>query len=354
MEMSIGKRLRVTLFGESHGKGVGALVQGIPAGIIIDEKVISKRLFERKPGGKLASPRKESDSCEIKSGILNSKTTGNPILLWIENNDVRSNDYSFLPKIPRPGHADLPSHIRSEGHADLRGGGIHSGRLTAPLVASAGLIHNLKKKLGFEVFSQVSTIGKINAKPIRLKPSSNITDAMKITNCKDEKAAEKMYTLIKSTSEMGDSIGSTVEVIIMGLPIGVGEPWFDGLEPTLSRALMAIPAARAIEFGEGVNAVKMHGSEHNDSWIDDEGVIKISEEGDGALGGFSTGSPLRLKVHFKPPSSISKTQKTLNLESGKQEELSVKGRHDPVIGPRAAPVVKSVCELVIADLILRK
>ena len=354
MEMSFGKRLRVTLFGESHGKGIGALIQGVPAGIIIDEKIISKRLSERKPGGELASSRKEPDICEIKSGIYNSKTTGYPILLWINNTDARSNDYSFLPKIPRPGHADLPSHVRSEGNADPRGGGSHSGRLTAPLVASAGLIHNLKKSLGFEVFSQVCTIGEINAKPINLEIQKYKTDAMKITNCRDENIAEEMYNLIKSTSEMGDSIGSTVEILIVGLPMGVGEPWFDGLEPALSRALMAIPAARAIEFGEGIDAVKMHGSKHNNSWKDEEGVLKLSEEGDGALGGFSTGSPLKIKVHFKPPSSISKSQKTLNLESRIQEELSVKGRHDPVIGPRAAPVVRSVCELVIADLILRK
>lgn len=354
MEMSFGKRLRVTLFGESHGKGIGALIQGMPAGIFIDENIISQRLSERKPGGELASSRKEPDICEIKSGIYNSKTTGYPILLWINNTDAKSKDYSFLPNIPRPGHADLPSHIRSDGNADLRGGGSHSGRLTAPIVASAGLIHNLREKLGFEVFSQVCTIGEINAKPIKFESKNYKTNAMKITNCRDEKSAEEMYKLIKSTSEMGDSIGSTVEIMIVGLPMGVGEPWFDGLEPALSRAIMAIPAARAIEFGEGIDAVKMHGSKHNNSWKDEEGILKLSEEGDGALGGLSTGSPLRIKVHFKPPSSISKSQKTLNLESRNQEELSVKGRHDPVIGPRAAPVVKSVCELVIADLILRK
>ncbi len=354
MEMSIGKRLRVTIFGESHGKGIGALVQGMPAGIIIDETIIAKRLYERKPGGELASSRKEPDKCEIKSGIYNSKSTGYPILLWINNTDAKSKDYSFLPKIPRPGHADLPSHIRSKGNADLRGGGSHSGRLTAPLVASAGLIHNLREKLGFEVFSQVCTIGEINAKPINLEEEDNKTDAMKITNCRDKIVAEKMYDLIKSTSEIGDSIGSSVEILIVGLPIGVGEPWFDGLEPALSRALMAIPAARAVEFGEGIEAVKMHGSKHNDAWMDKDGIAKLSEKGDGALGGFSTGSPLKIKVHFKPPSSISKLQKTLNIESRTLENLSVKGRHDPVIGPRAAPVVKSVCELVIADLILRK
>ena len=355
MEMTLGKRLRVTIFGESHGKGVGALVQGIPPGIIIDETIIAKRLSERKPGRELASARKEPDTCEIKSGIYNSKTTGYPVLLWIQNQDIKSKDYSFLPEIPRPGHADLPSHIRSGGNADLRGGGSHSGRLTAPLVASAALINNLRINLGFEVFSQVCTIGTINANQISTtKTQFPLTNAMKVTNCKDENAAEKMYDLIKSTSEMGDSIGSSVEVVICGLPIGIGEPWFDGLEPALSQALMAIPAARAIEFGEGVNVVKMHGSEHNDAWENDAGKPQLPLDSDGALGGFSTGAPLRIKIHFKPPSSISKTQTTLNITSGSQEELAIEGRHDPVIGPRASPVVKSVCELVIADLILRK
>tara|TARA_B100001540_G_scaffold314856_1_gene340699 strand:- start:97 stop:1161 length:1065 start_codon:yes stop_codon:yes gene_type:complete len=354
MEMTLGKRLRVTIFGESHGKGVGALIQGIPPGVLIDEEIIAQKLSERKPGRELASARKEPDLCEIKSGIYNSKTTGFPILLWINNQDAKSKDYSFLPKIPRPGHADLPSHIRSEGNADLRGGGSHSGRLTAPLVAASGVIDNLRKDLGFEIFSQVCSIGDINANSITTKKIKNYTNAMKVTNCKDEVAAEKMYNLIKSTSEIGDSIGSSVEVAIKGLPIGVGEPWFDGLEPALARALMAIPAARAIEFGEGVSAVKMHGSEHNDSWGNEDGNPTLSSNADGALGGFSTGATLKIKVHFKPPSSISKTQTTLNIKSGNQEELVVEGRHDPVIGPRAAPVVKSVCELVITDLILRK
>ena len=354
MEMTLGKRLRVTIFGESHGKGVGALVQGIPAGVLIDEDVIAQRLSERKPGRELASARKEPDICEIKTGIYNLKTTGFPVLLWINNKDAKSKDYSFLPKIPRPGHADLPSHIRSEGNADLRGGGSHSGRLTAPLVAAAGLIDNLRKELGFEIFSQVCSIGNINANSITTEEIKNYTNAMKVTNCRDEKAAEKMYDLIKSTSQIGDSIGSSVEIAIKGLPIGVGEPWFDGLEPALARALMAIPAARAIEFGEGISAVKMHGSQHNDSWENQDGKPSLSSNADGALGGFSTGATLKLKVHFKPPSSISKSQTTLNIKSGNQEELVVQGRHDPVIGPRAAPVVKSVCELVITDLILRK
>jgi len=355
MEMTLGKRLRVTIFGESHGKGVGVLIQGIPAGITIDETIIAKKLSKRRPGRELASARKEADICDIKSGTYNSKTTGYPVLLWIKNQDIKSKDYSFLPEIPRPGHADLPSHIRSKGNADLRGGGSHSGRLTAPLVAAAGLIHNLRIELGFEVFSQVCTIGNLNANPILINEEELIrTKAMKLTNCNDKKVAEQMYDLIKSTSKLGDSIGSSVEVAISGLPIGIGEPWFDGLEPALARALMAIPAARAIEFGEGIKVVNMRGSEHNDSWKDENGDPRLSLDADGALGGFSTGAPLRIKVHFKPPSSISKTQTTLNISSGSQEELVVSGRHDPVIGPRAAPVVQAVCELVIADLILRK
>ena len=169
-----------------------------------------------------------------------------------------------MPKIPRPGHADLPSHIRSEGNADLRGGGSHSGRLTAPLVAASGVIENLRKEMGFEVLPQVCSIGNINADSITKLEIKNQTNAMKLTNCKDEVAAEKMYNLIKSTSEMGDSIGSSVEVSIKGLPMGVGEPWFDGLEPALARALMAIPAARAIEFGEGVSACLLYTSDAAD------------------------------------------------------------------------------------------
>ena len=320
MRMSLGENMIVTLFGESHGPAVGALIEGMPANVEFDLEQLITDMVSRRPGSGLASKRKETDDVEILSGVNNGKTTGMPILLLIRNQDVRSKDYSFLPYQPRPGHVDHPINIKTEGAADLRGGGSFSARLTAGLVAASSISRNIIPA-DWKIGATVGALGGLEG---------------------DEGIA-----LAEQARKAGDSLGSRVDLVITGLPIGLGEPWFDGLEPALARALMAIPAARAVEFGRGVKAGEMRGSQHNDKW--GEGM-KLDEGADGALGGMASGAPIHVRITFKPPSGISLPQETFNQISGMMEELAIKGRHDPVIAPRARPVVEAVARLVIADL----
>tara|TARA_B110000495_G_scaffold201599_1_gene219440 strand:- start:662 stop:1651 length:990 start_codon:yes stop_codon:yes gene_type:complete len=320
MRMSLGENMIVTLFGESHGPAVGALIEGMPANIVLDLDQLIDDMVSRRPGSGLASKRKETDDVEILSGVNGGKTTGMPILLLIRNQDVRSKDYSFLPFQPRPGHVDHPINIKTEGAADLRGGGSFSARLTAGLVAAASISRNVIPDK-WTIEATVGALGGLEG--------------------------DQGVALAEQARKEGDSLGSRVDLVISGLPVGLGEPWFDGLEPALARALMAIPAARAVEFGRGVSAGEMRGSEHNDKWGEN---MTLSEGADGALGGMASGAPIHVRVTFKPPSGISLPQETFNQISGMMEELAIKGRHDPVIAPRARPVVEAVARLVIADL----
>ena len=355
MGMRLGKSLSLILFGESHATGVGVLIEGLQPGIPIDLKSIERDLERRKPGRKGLSQRSESDIPRVLSGVHEGFTTGWPLVLFSENSDVRSSDYEFLPDHPRPGHADLVEQFRTGGKADPRGGGSHSGRLTWGLVAAGSLVNPILDSAGCTVYSHMAALSDDEADDLADILSSDFTENMSRLNCMDPVAADRFVDRIELLRKEKDSLGSRVDVIVRGLPIGIGDPWFDGIEPALSKGLFGIPAVRAVEFGNGVKSSLMRGSEHNSVWESGENNTPIqSEGGDGAIGGITTGSDIRIRVHFKPPSSISKTQTTLNLKSGTQEELVVEGRHDPVIGPRAAPVVKSVCELVITDLILRK
>tara|TARA_B100001113_G_scaffold353586_1_gene358521 strand:+ start:3241 stop:4341 length:1101 start_codon:yes stop_codon:yes gene_type:complete len=357
MGMDFGNNLKVTLFGESHGKCVGALVEGMPPGTPINPDSLFTDLQRRKPGRKGLSQRSENDQCEIMSGVYEGKATGWPILMLTMNSDAKSKDYSFLPDHPRPGHADMVESVRSEGSADLRGGGSQSARLTFGLVAAGSQVRAILDEVGWSCHAHLHSVGDIQSKPLfdldrkaELDPS---TDSGRL-NCRDHEAAVLMTREIDSVRKDRDTIGSVVELLIEGLPIGVGEPWFDGIEPSLARALMAIPGARAVEFSHGVKSSVMRGSEHNDSWLpgQDSPVLEGSSDGtaDGSLGGRSTGAPISVKIHFKPPSSLPRKQFTLHLPSNERQILEVGGRHDPVLGPRAAPVVEAVSMLVITDL----
>ncbi len=357
MGMEIGENLKVTIFGESHGKCVGALIEGMPPGTPIDSETLLQDLQKRKPGRKGMSQRSEDDQCEIMSGVYEGKATGWPILMLTMNSDAKSKDYSFLPDHPRPGHADLVESVRSDGSADLRGGGSQSARLTFGLVAAGSQVRSILDEVGWSCHAHLHSVGNIQSKPLfDLKRDEDLdpnSDSGRL-NCRDHDAAILMSREIDSVRKERDTIGSVVELLIEGLPIGVGEPWFDGIEPSLARALMAIPGARAVEFSNGVKSSVMRGSEHNDDWLpgDDSPVLDGSSDGtaDGSLGGRSTGAPISVKIHFKPPSSLPRKQFTLHLPSNQRQYLKVGGRHDPVLGPRAAPVVEAVSMLVIADL----
>ena len=357
MSMGLGEGLKVTLFGESHGKCVGALVEGIPPGTPIDPVALSRDLAMRRPGRRGMSARSELDDCELLSGVHEGKATGWPILMVTRNSDARPNDYEFLPEHPRPGHADMVESIRSGGSYDPRGGGSQSARLTLGLVAAGSQVRTILEKAGWHCHAHLRSVGEITARPLiqleRTKAPEEGSEMSRL-NCRDAEAASDMSDIIEKVRRERDSIGSSVELVIEGLPIGVGEPWFDGIEPSLARGLMAIPGARAVEFSNGFKSSIMRGSENNDMW--EPGTQSPSLEGsetgeaDGALGGRSTGAPICVIVHFKPPSSIPREQFTLHLPSNEKRSLKVGGRHDPVIGPRAAPVVEAVAMLVICDL----
>ena len=355
--MELGENLKVTLFGESHGKCVGALVEGVPAGTPLDSAILLRDLQRRKPGRKGLSQRTEPDNCEIMSGVYEGKATGWPILMLTMNSDAKSRDYSFLPDHPRPGHADMVESVRSEGMADLRGGGSQSARLTFGLVAAGSQARSLLDGVGWSCHAHLHSVGDIKSRPLfdleRETPFETSSDSGRL-NCRDPDAALLMSQEIESVRKDRDTIGSVVELLIEGLPIGVGEPWFDGIEPSLARALMAIPGARAVEFSHGTRSSTMRGSEHNDAWVPgtDGPILEGSSEAvaDGSLGGRSTGAPICVKIHFKPPSSLPRKQFTLHLPSNERMPLEVGGRHDPVLGPRAAPVVEAVAILVMTDL----
>lgn len=352
--MGLGEALRVTLRGSSHGPFVGALVEGLPEGLNVDEERVQAAMKLRKTGGTYSSKRKEADRVEWRTGVVNGITTGEPIEVHIANQDARSSDYSFLPNHPRPGHQDMVMLKRTKGEADLRGGGTSSARMTAPLVAVAAVVRPWLEEHGILVEAHLGGIGNVEAASIENCPPRWANETCEALRCRDPQAAAAMAELVESTKKQRNSIGSRVDLTVQGLPLGLGEPWFDGLEPALARAMMAIPAARGVEFGHGFAVQTMHGSEHNSPWggSADEPVL-LGEQPDGALAGLSTGAPVKLRVAFKPPSSIPQEQRTLNLSTNQQEPLLVKGRHDPVLGPRAVAVVEAMALLVVGDLMVR-
>jgi chorismate synthase len=319
---SFGRIFRVNVFGESHGASVGVNIDGIPAGIPLTQEDFMPDLDRRKAGAKGTTPRKEDDLPHIKSGVFNDHTTGAPITILFENNNTRSTDYEKLREFPRPGHADFVATEKFGGFEDYRGGGHFSGRLTLNLVA-AGVI--AKKILG-EGISVKATLLEVGGLP----------DA--------EKGLEAAIAA-------KDSVGGIVECVVEGLPIGLGEPFFDSIESTIAHAVFAIPAIKGIEFGSGFAAAKMKGVEHNDAILDATGKTATNHAG-GVVGGISNGNPLVFRVAVKPTSSTPKEQHTLNVKSGEVESFSVKGRHDLCIALRVPVVLEAVAAMALADFML--
>ncbi len=352
--MRLGESLRITLRGSSHGPFVGAVVEGMPEGLSVNDEDVRAAMDLRKTGGTYSSKRKEDDTVEWRSGVTQGRTTGEPIEVYIANADARSSDYSFLPNHPRPGHQDMVMMKRTKGEADLRGGGTSSARMTAPLVAIGAVIRSWLEAHDIKIEAHLGAIGSIESAPMDECPPRWANETCKQLRCRDSKASADMAELIQETRRSRNSIGSRVDLQIKGLPLGLGEPWFDGIEPAMARAMMSIPAARGVEFGHGFGVQTMQGSDHNSPWggTSDQPVL-MGEQPDGALAGLSTGAPVNIRVAFKPPSSIPQVQHTLNLKTNQQEPLLVKGRHDPVLGPRAVAVVEAMALLVIGDLMVR-
>jgi chorismate synthase len=351
----IGERFMALNFGESHGRCVGTVVDGCPAGLPLEESDIQKKLDLRKPGQSVVTTqRKEDDRVEILSGVFQGFTSGGPICMLIWNKDQDSRPYEQIKTIPRPGHSDYPASIKYGGYSDYRGGGRFSGRLTATFVMAGAVAERLLKiALGVDIVAYAVAIGKIKSRKI------DFTSALKHRyeneiRCPDAEAAEKMKEAILAAKKKGDSIGGIVECVTNRLPIGLGEPIFSSLESDISRALFGIPSVKAVEFGSGFHGCAIPGSENNDTYIlENESVVTRTNNSGGILGGLSTGMPLVIRIGFKPPSSIAQTQETLDLSKGTQAKLNVPGRHDPCVVPRAPPVVEAVVSLVLADHAIR-
>jgi chorismate synthase len=348
---SIGQRLVLTSFGESHGKAIGAVLDGCPAGLEIDEKEIQKTLDHRKPGTSIiTSQRKEGDKVEIISGVFRGVTTGAPITMVIWNSDQKSRDYESLKTKLRPGHSDYPAMIKYNHFNDYRGGGRFSGRLTATHVMGGVIARKLiKVALGIETNSYTTQIGKIemrkdfNEKMIKTIYKNDV-------RCPDENTAKKMKAAILNARKKGDSVGGIIESVTTNVPVGLGEPIFSSLESDLSKAIFSIPSVKGIEFGSGFEGSKLFGSENNDLYTINRGKIttKTNNSG-GILGGISNGMPITIRIAFKPASSISQKQSTVDIKTKKIATLQVKGRHDPCVVPRAPPVVDSLVALTLAD-----
>jgi len=350
----LGERFAAMSFGESHGRCVGIVVDGCPAGLHLAEYDIQGQLDLRKPGqSTITTQRKEEDRVEILSGVFNGITTGAPICMLIWNKDADSRSYEAIKNIPRPGHADYPAMVKYGGFADYRGSGRFSGRLTATLVMAGAVAQKLlKTTLGIETVAYTSEIGGIKANNITKSniPSRYSNDV----RCPDPDAAEKMRDAILKARKDGDSLGGVVECTSTGLPVGLGEPIFGSLESDLSKALFSIPAVKAVEFGSGFEGSKRRGSQNNDVYYLEKGkVVTKTNNAGGILGGLSTGMPLVLRVGFKPAASIAKEQETLDVSKSAQARLEVPGRHDPCVVPRAPPIVECVVSMVLADHALR-
>ena len=348
---SIGRRLVLTSFGESHGRCVGAVLDGCPAGLDLTEKDIQKMLDLRKPGQSLVSTqRKEDDVVEIISGTFRGSTTGAPITMVIWNKDQKSTDYEKLRAEMSPGHSDFPAYVKYKKFNDHRGGGRFSGRLTATHVMGGSIARKLlKEQLGVETNSYTEQIGKIKVvKEVDKKLFKSIYS--NVVRCPSKITATKMEKSILNARKKGDSLGGIIKSVTMNVPPGLGEPIFGSLESDISKAIFSIPAVKGVEFGSGFAGSERFGSENNDPFIIKNGKISTKTNNSGGiLGGISNGMPIVFRVAFKPASSIAKYQDTVNVKTKKNIKLQVGGRHDPCVVPRAPPVVDSLVSLILAD-----
>lgn len=350
---SFGQVFKITTFGESHGRGLGVIIDGCPAGLEIDEAFIQHELDRRRPGqSKIVTQRKEGDQVEILSGIFEGKTTGTPISMHFFNTDARSRDYSHIADKFRPSHADFTYHEKY-GFRDYRGGGRSSARETVARVAAGAIAKLFLKKQGINITAYVNQVGALGInQPYQALDFANIERTP--VRCPDLEKAEEMIELIKQVRKAGDTIGGIVSAVVKGCPVGLGEPAFDKLHADLAKAMLSINAAKGFEYGSGFEGVKMRGSEHNDIFYTDGDVIKTHTNYSGGIqGGISNGMDIYFKVAFKPVATIVSEQTSVN-EAGDSVTVTGKGRHDPCVVPRAVPIVEAMAALVLTDHLLRQ
>lgn len=329
MSSTYGKNVKISIFGQSHSEAIGVTVDGIPAGFEIDMDALQEFMDRRAPGkNKYSTPRKEADKPEFLSGLVGNVTCGAPLTAIIRNTNTRSGDYDNIRDIPRPGHADYTAHVKYGGFEDVSGGGHFSGRLTAPMCIAGGIFKQMLAAEGIEIHAEIKEIGG---------------------------STEDPFGQIDKARERGDSVGGIIECTVTGLPAGIGEPMFDGIENRVAQAVFGIPAVKGIEFGRGFDAARICGSENNDEfYFDGDGAKTRTNNHGGILGGISSGMPIVFRTAIKPTPSIAIEQNSISYEKGEDAVLKVSGRHDPCIVPRAVPVIEAAAAMAIYDLMKEK
>ncbi len=352
MKNTFGQSIAVTLFGESHGEEIGAVVDGLAPGMPISEKSIKEALSLRRPSGSISTARAEKDEFRMVSGVFRGRATGTPLTLLIPNTEKRSADYDSAARLARPSHADYTAECKYHGYQDYRGGGHFSGRITAPLVAVGAILRDALKEKGIEIGTHIARIAEVSDRPF----ADYKTDFAYLSSLPfpvlDGEAAEKMQAVILSAKAEGDSVGGILESAVTGVPRGVGEPWFDSVESLLSHMLFSIPAVKGVEFGEGFGFASLRGSEANDPLINENGEVRTATNRNGGIcGGITNGMPITFRTVVKPTPSIYKAQRTVSLDTGEEQTLTVKGRHDPCIVHRARAVIDATTAIVLADML---
>ena len=353
---TLGNKLRVTIFGQSHGQAIGCVVDGLPSGFRPDMDRLAAFMARRAPGrSELSTKRKESDAVQIISGMVDGVLCGAPLCAVIVNSDHNSADYTALKDIPRPSHADFTARMKYGESCDLRGGGQFSGRLTAPLCVAGGIALQILESKGIFIGAHIAQIAAVRD----ITPDFAAVDAASLKRLGekslpvfDNTAILAMHQTIENAAQDGDSVGGIIRCFAVGLPAGIGEPMFGGVENRLACAMFGIPAVRGVSFGDGFNAAKLRGSIHNDPFIvENNRVVTQTNHAGGVLGGITTGMPLVVNVAFKPTPSIASEQKSVDLSTMENTTISIHGRHDPCIVPRAVPVVEAVTALTLLDML---
>jgi chorismate synthase len=355
MKNTFGNHITLTLFGESHGKAVGAVLDGLPAGVKLDEALMEQMMKKRSARGDISSSRHEKDIPQIISGIKNGYTCGTPVAFLIANENVHSADYADIQMKPRPSHADYAAYMKYGDYGDYEGAGHFSGRLTAPLCAAGALCMALLQEKGIHIGTHIASLHGIEDRPF---DESCLDADIELLNTKlfpvlDDNAQTAMQAAIREARDNQDSLGGILDTAVIGLKAGIGEPWFDSVESMIAHAMFSIPALKGIEFGSGFDFAKMKGSEANDPFAyENTKVITLSNHNGGLNGGLSNGMPLRFRTVIKPTPSIAKRQKTVDLKEQVNTEIEIHGRHDPAIIHRAAAVVDALTAFVLCDFLI--
>lgn len=350
-----GNKIKLSIFGESHSAAIGVSIDGLPAGFEPDMEEIRREMARRAPdGGEFSTPRKEADEVEIVSGYFQGKTTGTPLCAIIRNTNTRSGDYSQFKDVFRPGHSDYGYFLKSGGNNDYRGGGHSSGRLTAPIVFCGAICKQLLKEKGVSIGSHISSIADVKDEVFAVDIESGMLEKLSRIRFPllDGSKYEEMRARILAAREEGDSVGGTIQCAIAGLDGGIGDPFFDSIESRLASLLFSVPAVKGVQFGKGYELANMKGSEANDAFRYSDGkIVTATNNNGGILGGISTGMPIVFDVAIKPTASIFKEQDSIDVSTGENTKLTVKGRHDPCIVVRAVPVIEAVAAIAIYDFI---